>query len=412
MAGSTLKKPTRGRKMGVGAMSPLMFLFLSPLIYSIDGDPYRAYEVVFVSLIIFLMFIRSSIFKTTFLDILAMVLFSALLIIQQFFLDNGNPFLGIKFFITTIAAFVPFWLIRSVHWRYHNVERIFERSIKFLFWLASISILLSFFTGMGERYTGGIAGYRAFGYMGDSFSAVMVFLLLFYALEGSKFHTAMCIIVIVMMGGKAAILMLIFCFIIYWLFVKKSIVYKFFGLASIMLVPMLIGLIMNALPLIELSIANRIISYELGVQYFLESPIYGIGINQGLERVGYDSVDLAKVKGIDSYFEVHQVQNAYLRTLSETGLIGFSLMMLVVYFWTVSALKSIRFARLLPKSSERSMIYAGGIWVIGFVAVYQSTGWFLAGHPQLSWLLMFSTLSIILADRKRVDRKSVIQRDF
>ena len=48
------------------------------------------------------------------------------------------------------------------------------------------------------------------------------------------------------------------------------------------------------------------------------------------------------------------------------------------------------------------MILAGALWVIGFVSVYQTTGWFVAGHTQLTWLIMFSTLSLVFADRKRV----------
>jgi O-antigen ligase len=392
--------------------NPIMYFFLSPLIYSVDGDPYRTYEVLLVAVLFPLLFIRGTIHKTYLLDIISVFLFSGFLIIQQFLVSTGDVVFGINFFIIFIAAFTPFWMLRSVHWHYPGLERGLKNGINLLFWIAFLSISLSFFTGMGERYSGGIVGYRAFGFLGDAFSAVMAFLLLFYIINGSRYYAFMSGITILMMGAKTSILMVIFCIALYSLFIKKSLSHKVLGLAGVaclVSLPYFLDWLLDNLQNLEFSMMNRLISYQLGIDYFLESPIFGIGINQGLGRAADEAKLIAEALDIVKYFPVFQVQNPYLRVLSETGLIGFSLFLILVCFLVTRAIKSIRFAILLPKSIERSIILAGALWVIGFVCVYQTTGWFVPGHPQLTWLLMFSTLSIILVERKQAGHVNFVK---
>ena len=383
--------------------NPIIYFYLSPLIYSVDGDPYRTFEVLFVAVLSLILFIRGTIHKTYILDIISVFLFSSFLIIQQFFISNGDIGFGVNFFIVFSAAFAPFWMLRSVHWHYPGLERGLKKGINLLFWIAFLSISLSFFTGMGERHNGGIAGYRAFGFLGDSFSPVMVFLLLFYIINNFRYYAFMSGMVILMMGGKTAIVMFIFCMALYLLFIKNSVTHKVVGVALVVCLvalPFFFVVLTSYLQNLEFSMMNRLISYRLGIEYFLESPIFGIGINQGLGRTTEEAILLAKTEGIVNYFPVYQVQNPYLRILSETGLIGLSLLLVLIYFLLSRAMKSIKSVLLLPESIERSIIIAGGLWVIGFVCVYQTTGWFVAGHPQLTWLLMFSTISIILSERK------------
>lgn len=383
--------------------NPIIYFFLTPLIYSIDGDPYRTYEVLLVALLSLALFLRTTIYRTYILDIISVFLFSSFLIIQQFFINSGDIVFGLNFFITFIAAFTPFWMFRTAHWHYPGLEQSLKKGINLLFWIAILSISLSFFTGIGERHMGGIIGYRAFGYLGDAFSPVMVFLLLFNLINGFKFRTFMSFVVILMMGGKTAIVMVIFCLALYFLFIKKTAINKIAGVALVACIaalPFFLDMLMSYLVNIEYSLYNRLISYRLGYEFFLESPIFGIGINQGLLRVQYEAILLAESAGIDKYFPVYQVHNPFLRILSETGLIGLSFFLIFIYFLISHSVKSIRSAMLLSESTSRSIIFAGSLWVIGFVCVYQTTGWFLPGHPQLTWLLMFSTISVILAERK------------
>jgi hypothetical protein len=50
------------------------------------------------------------------------------------------------------------------------------------------------------------------------------------------------------------------------------------------------------------------------------------------------------------------------------------------------------------------------LWVISFLLFYQTTGWFEAGHPQLSWLLLFSTLSRVFS-RRSIPRDGRTEQD-
>ena len=383
--------------------NPIFYFFLTPLIYSVDGDPYRTYEVLAVALLSSVFFIRLTMYKTYILDIVCVFLFSSFLIIQQFFISNGDIFFGVNFFITFMAAFIPFWMLRSAHWHYSGFEQGLKKAINLVFWVAVLSISFSFFTGFGETYVGGIAGYRAFGFLGDSFSPVMVFLFLFYLISDLKFRAFISLVVIIMMGAKTALIMLVFSVAIYFMFIKKTATNKITGAALAGLLGIFLlnfNTFFTNVGNTEFSMINRLLSYQIGYQFFVESPVFGIGMNQGLLRVESEAMLLAESKGIDNYFPVHQVHNSFLRILSETGLIGFSLFVIFIYVLLSNAFKSIRFAIPLSESIERNIIIAGSIWVIGFVCVYQTTGWFVPGHPQLTWLLMLSTISVILVERK------------
>ena len=383
--------------------NPIFYFFLTPLIYSVDGDPYRTYEVLAVALLFSAFFIRLTMYKTYILDIVCVFLFSSFLIIQQFFISNGDIFFGVNFFIAFMAAFIPFWMLRAAHWHYSGFEQGLKKAINLVYWVAILSISFSFITGFGERYIGGIAGYRAFGFLGDSFSPVMAFLFLFYLISDLKIRAFISFVVILMMGAKTTLIMLVFCVAIYYLLIKKTAIYKVTGAA---LVAFLGFFLLNFNTFIfnvgniEFSMLNRLLSFQIGIQFFLESPIFGIGMNQGLLRAEFEAMMLAESEGIVNYFPVYQVHNPFLRILSETGLIGFSLFVTFIYVLLSNAFKSIRSAIPLSESIERNIIIATGIWVIGFVCVYQTTGWFVPGHPQLTWLLMLSTISVILVERK------------
>jgi hypothetical protein len=60
---------------------------------------------------------------------------------------------------------------------------------------------------------------------------------------------------------------------------------------------------------------------------------------------------------------------------------------------------------------QRAIVQASSLWVIAFVLFYQTTGWFEAGHPQLSWLLLFSTVSSMFS-RRPIDRGVVVGDDI
>ncbi len=393
----------------------LTFFFLTPLLYSIDIGPYWQYEVLLVAFVVTVMFMRSRIARESYLDVGLVLLYALHLIVQQFFIDQGNVTFGIQFFIATLIAYIPFWVVRGTHWHIRDLTLGFRTGIHALFWITFLSIVSSYFLGIGERYPSGIAGYRAFGYLGDSFTPVIVFLLLYFVFERRYLFVGLCFGTLLMTGGKAALMLSVVSLAIYVILLSRSTLIRMLAVLTTGLLTLLSINLSNLSWLdakFEYSLNNRLFSIQIGLEYFRENPIFGIGINQALDRISYDVDRLAASLQTTAYYPVYKISNAYVSALAETGIVGFAFLILLALFWIVRAVRSARIALKLPLSAERSIILAGSLWTIAFLTTYQTTGWFLSGHPQLSWLLMFSTVSYILSQRSysSLERASTVAR--
>lgn len=386
--------------------------FLSPLVYSQDGDSRRAYSVVLIALVFTCLLLRPRIKYITKFEPSIVLIYSTMLIIQQMIIAEGDIYFGLKFFVATVAAFFPFWVLRSTHWYVFDVVTPLRRSIDILFLIVVLQISSSFFFGVGERYAGGFVGFRAFGFLGDSFTPVITFLAMYFWLDRKWIYTTLALACLLMTGGKMGIFMAAAMFAIYFsLFARSAVkplfrIVGMFTLVATLVNPYWLLDIFANIKNFEFALNNRLFSLQVGWTYFQENPIIGIGINEGLNRVREDTDVLADSLGIDNYFAVGQVHNAYLRTLSETGLIGACLLLMLVFQWIKGAVRALRVSCGLPRSPERAFLAASGIWVICFTLVYQTTGWFENGHPQLAWLLMFSTFNSIILERTLVKMRA------
>jgi O-antigen ligase len=395
----------------VRSLSYITF-FLSPLAYSQDGDSLRAYWVVLIALVFTGLFLRPRIRSIEKFEPGVVLIYSFMLIIQQMIIAEGDLIFGLKFFVATVAAFFPFWILRSTHCYVLDVVTLLRRSIDILFFIVVLQIFSSFFFGFGERYVGGVLGFRAFGIFGDSFTPVITFLLLYFWLDRKWIYTTLALACLLMTGGKMGIFMAVAMFAIYFSLFSRSAVKPLFlitgmlALGATLVNPFWVIDIFSGIENFEFALNNRLFSFQVGWTYFQDNPILGIGINEGLNRVREDTDLLADSLRIVNYFSVGQVHNAYLRTLSETGLIGFCLLLMLVFYWVRGAVRALRVSRSLPMCLERTFLIAAGIWVICFVLVYQTTGWFENGHPQLAWLLMLSTFNSIILERTSVKMRS------
>ena len=361
-----------------------------------------------VAMLSIALFGRSRISSSILPDVFLVVGYSSLLVIQQFFIPGGTFNFGLNFFVATVAAFMPCWMIRTTERYCPHITKPIQSGIMVLFWVAFLSIATSFLFGIGERYAnGGILGARAFGLLGDSFSPVNVFLVLFFIFNRQFTFAAMVVVLMLMTGGKSALLMLIISLMLHIFFVSRSVVAKIFlavGMLILALFQFEMVDILNSVQNFQFSFNNRLFSIEVGLNYFRENPWFGIGINQALHRIGDDVDALARQLGETQYFPVYQIHNAYIRSLAETGAIGFMCLAGLVLFWVSKSVGAIRVARGVPRSVERSITLASSYWIISFTLAYQSTGWFLSGHPQLAWLLIFFTFSTLFSAQLKMTR--------
>ena len=377
-----------------------IIFFLHPLIYIFDGDIYRAYEVVFV-FIISLISLKSLNLINFKYEKRLLLIFYIFILIQQFFIPNRDFEFGIKFFITFISATFPFWLFENIKLTNKDLSELINLGINVIFYISLINYISSFLFDFGEIYTGGILfNKRAFGILGDSFTPILSLLQIYFISKKQFIKFLLSLFLLLITGGKAGILLSLFIIFADLLIKKKYLLKNYLFIFLFAFVYFLAGFLLQNFNLnelissIEYSLNNRTLSFEIGLNYFLDSPLIGIGINKGLDRALLDSDALANFYGIENYAAVYQVQNNFLRLLSETGIIGISIIFFVFYIW----FKKIIFCIKKTKDEEKDgyvLVYSISLWLLGFFITYQGIAWFVPGHPLFAWVLMFTTINNI-----------------
>ena len=374
-----------------------LLFFLHQIIYLDDGDIYRNYKLLFVSLLSIFIFRKEINFLNYKREKLFYVLFFFILFIQQFFITDGNYVFGAKFSITFLLFSLPYWLFETFYLKSEKFEKIIGRGIDILFFICLINYLFSFLFGFGETYSsGGFIGKRAFGVLGDSFIPILSFLQIYYFSNNKKLSYYLSILFSIITSGKIGILLSIFIFILDTLIkgkVKKNIaIIIVLGLFTLPII------YFNPNLNIDYSFNNRYISYLFALDYFKESPLFGIGINGGLQRLFGESLEFTYIYDVISTYNIYQVHNTLLRVLSETGIVGF-ICILGIYFHIINtSLKVLRITR-NNKDNESNLYYSSAIWLLSFLIIYQGTAWLLPGHPIFSFLLLSSSFNNIYLNK-------------
>lgn len=380
----------------------LLLLIFTPLIYSVDGDQYRAYEIVIVGLL-FLMIAPPNLLRvslwihTGIIYILALVLIIA---IQPIFVEGAKFLYNINYIVALISSFIPSLYLSSFHSdRSSGDDSVIQKSLGVLFVITVTSLAISFAAGIGEVYTSeGVLSRRAFAWLGDSFSPVMVFFLYYYIFMRSMIRVIIamtCLLII--MQAKMALGMAIIGYLIYQLiFGRKRIRLVAASIITLGLLasPILLRAISPYFHNLEYSFNNRLLSYESALVYFQSSPLFGVGANQTFTLLsnGFDLTDLGRYTNDLAYYEFFQIHNSFLRILAELGIVGFIIFLIFCLAIIRRSYFVLKIAYVLPLSETRSLLMACALWLISFVLFYQTTGWFEAGHPQLSWIICFLTI--------------------
>jgi hypothetical protein len=372
-------------------------LVLSPLIYSVDGDPFRSYEVMAVAALSSVLLFAGRVGNLRKGNVILVLTYALIAVLQQMVINSGSLGFGIQYACVMTWMFIPTWGIEAAYHRMRNFTASVASAIDILFLIVVISIYISFFFGIGE-VRGGDETTRAFAWLGDSITPVIVFLIIFFALEMQWIRVAALLIALYMTGGKMATLMLGSALVIYALTSGLKFSTRCL-LAVLVALPLLVTyfywgwLLSEVLPTFAYSYHNRFLSYAVGLQYFLENPWFGTGINQSMRGIEQEAELAASAVGVTEFHPIYQIHNAFIRTAAETGIAGLSILLALCGLLFIRSARAIVATRPAPRSRQRSLIIAGSLWTMTFVLVYQSTGWFEAGHPQLAWLLMIATIS-------------------
>lgn len=384
----------------------LVFFILSPLIYATDNDPYRGFEVIGVAAIgvAFILLHRTHGLRF-WPESALLLLYGIVLVVQQLAIHDGSMPFGAQYAIHMALMFVPLWVLRGVPLSAEKFAKAVDFALSLVAFVTVLTLFASFFLGVGEVYTGeGLT--RAFGWLGDSYTPVIVFLILYFYFQNQWLHVGALSCALIMTGGKAGLIMLVVLPFLYVLVSSESATKKFGIFCASVTGALLIYTYWDDIFLLffqnyEYSYNTRALSIELGIDYFLENPWFGIGINQSMKLANYDSVTLISSLGGNSY-PIYQIHNAFVRAAAETGIFGLTVLVVMCFIWIVRWLRILRQAYSWPVSQERSIAMAGTLWAICFILLYQSTGWFEVGHPQLAWLLII--MAMAETDYRRVVR--------
>jgi hypothetical protein len=372
-------------------------LVLSPLLYAIDNDPYRAWEVAFVGIVI--LWIANAIpFHGRWTgEMMTLVAYSAILVFQQLFVPNGSLWFGAKYAVSMTTVFIPIWVISSLQWKLSDFSGTWDRAIRIVAAIAVINFGASYALGIGEIRPGG----RAFGYLGDSFTPILIFLILYFLFQRNYGWSLAVFSALVVTQGKAAAITLLFALGLHAFLASRYAFLASRGITRVLLILatvlsiLVVGLfaIRTALSIevIDMSLTTRLMSYERGLMLSERYPAFGVGINQSMKGALESGQALARLANIRSFDAGNsQIDNAFLRTMAETGVFGLAVLIALCGILLRRALFSIRVVWHAPSSRVRALVLASGIWVISFITTYQFVGWFEAGHPQMTWLLLIS----------------------
>lgn len=374
------------------------FLFLIPFAYSNDNDLFRTQKVMLVGAVALgFGFVMAGRYRFR-PELVFLALYGALLTLQQLVIPNGDLVFGLQYAVVMAAAFLPALTLAAVPWDLNRMERLWDLAIRVITVVIVANILASRLFGLGETFSG--SGGRYFGYLGDSISPVIVFPALYFILSRRLLWAGACLGALWLTGGKAALLMLALALALIPLTRFRSFVVVLGLIAFVVVGVWLYPTVASVLESDHLvySWNTRLLSYEVGWRHFQDSPIWGVGINQSMIGLKTEAQNLADIRGMTRYWDVGQVQNSFLRTLAETGVIGFCLLLFFCGLLITRALRTIRAARRHPRSNVRSIAIAGSCWTVAFITSYQGVGWFEHVHPLFAWLLLFSAASTVAGD--------------
>jgi O-antigen ligase len=380
----------------------LVLLVVSPLLYADDTSTVRTLQVGLVGLL-FLGLAMPPLFSVALWGRsgVAWMLALALLILQQPALVAGAGVLfNLKWLVFFLLCFVPVLCLADR--RTVDVQRdsaFVRRWLNRVFLLCAGSLIVSAFTGAGEVFLeAGPLQRRAFAWLGDSFPPVMVFFFFFYLFARRPFSTllaALCIVLV--MQAKMAVGMAVLGLLGYLVLTSRSAGKALFlgaiG-AGVLLLPALPDILSANLHNFDYSVNNRLLSFNAGLEFFLSSPWFGVGANQTFTYLSAAATSTGAAledAGIP-YYEFNLIHNSLLRVLAEMGLTGGLVFLALCWAIVRRSAIQLRAAHATPHGERRALVMACALWLLSFVVFHQTTGWFVPGDPQLSWLVTFLAL--------------------
>jgi O-antigen ligase len=389
---------------------------MAPLLYAHDGDPYRAYEILVVGMLLLLI----AIVGTDSITVRrapgnAWILLLVVYIAVQPVFGAGEVAYNLRYALSMLTVFVPLFALQVLGPYGADGRRHCDRILRVVFWLIALNLVVSYATGIGEVYDGAnLLQRRAFGWLGDSIGPAVVFFAFYFWFVRSRVSLAVALLCLLLMQAKMSILMLLLGLLVLALLRhrrNKLLVASLLAIALLVVysAPIWVGRLAGvAINNLDYTINNRLFSFAAGLMYFHDSPIVGVGANRtyALLMQGFDLRSLAMFSDDSVYYEFVQIQNAFIRTAAELGIVGLFLFIGLCVSILRQALRVLVLETGLPRRAIAPLAAASALWLVTFIPFHQTTGWFEAGHPQLAWLV--SIWALMTCVQHELDVRTVL----
>lgn len=388
--------------MSLGKLG-IVLLILSPLVYSGPGyiRLYAALAIATASCVLFVlhgMRLRAP-------EIVFVAMYATTLILQSLVIPDVWFTLAAGHGLFMVAMFVPSWAIFSSR---HHLKRFEDAAVWALNLLSAItivSIYVSFFFGVGTIVDAGAGVQRAFAWLGDRYTPVIVLLIIFFTLQERWLHVLALVGALLMTGGKSGVLLLFLTPLTYAFVTPMPLRRKMVVIVLLILFVVSIyagrDLVLTKLfPGADWALSSRMLANQVGILYFLDSPWLGVGIDRSIYESVFIAESIIDFARLDAY-TMPRIHNAFVRTAAELGIPGLAALLGLCGLWIWRCSRILVRAYLWRPSAARNLCIAGALWSMSFVMFYQTVDWFMGGENQLAWLLM------ILAITETVFRRQI-----
>lgn len=389
---------------------------IAPLLYANDGDPYRAYEVALIGTLLLVIAVTcNDSFKFRRAPGNVWIALIVLYVAVQPLFGAGDAAFNLKYALALLMAFAPLFALQALGPYGPQARRHCDRVLRMIFWLIAASVVVSYATGAGEVYEGAsLLQRRAFGWLGDSIGPAVVFFAFYFMFSRRRIGLAVAVLCLLLMQAKMSILMLLLGLLVLFLLRhRRNKILLVTGVAFALLVansaPLWLGWLTEvAINNLDYSINNRLLSFAAGLLYFQQSPIFGVGVDQttALLLKDFDLRSLASFSEGTVYYEVLQIQNTFIRTAAELGIVGLVLLIGLCIAILRVALRVLTLETALPYRAIAPLAAASALWLVTFIVFHQTTGWLQTGHPQLAWLV--SIWALMTCVRHELDVRTVL----
>ena len=377
----------------------LIVFISSPLLYIFDGS-IRIYLSLLIALIFFMKIPKLEIFIS---DKLALWTF-----IYCFLIIVRNLVMRDESFTNTMAnsfgiylMFIPYQILTKEMIFNTNIAR--KGLIKFVNLMLIVfasSILSARFFNFGVIYD---LGSRYFGFMPDSASPILVFIIFYYVVNKHWFRVICSILLLTLIKAKAGYFLLLSCLITYLLikYYKKN---KIITTIIVILTYVIIyyfnqnyNSIIETFYNFDYSYNNRLLMLYSGWDLFISNFVVGLNSYQIEASLG----DLMYEKSIDNrYYKSERIYNPFLHSAVSLGILGLISFLMIYFSMIKNTLYNIKSINLSSKNWLQRQSFVISLYLLNYLVVYQGVNWFYKGEIQYAFILVLLGFLCLLTNRK------------